>query len=209
MLYPHSSIFLIDDHKVVLDGLSFMLNKQENFHIVGKASDEDMAVKKISSLQKCPDIIITDFRLEHTTGLDVIKSLKSLDIDFKFIFLTMITDLHIINECWNSGCSAFISKSIEATKLIQIIKDVSGGKRYISQEHLNSLKQIKPNQSLSKREYEILEYILAGFSSKEISNMLFISKRTVDNHRFNILRKYNCKNTIQLLSKYKIEEIAS
>lgn len=209
MVYPTISIFLIDDHKVVLDGLSSLLDRQENFTLVGKATSEEIAIKKLSSLSQFPDIIITDYRLEERTGMDIINKLKGVNQGFKFIFLTMISDHHIVNECWNSGCGAYVCKSIEALELIQIINQVNQGGRYISSKHLNLIKNVDKIRSLSLRESEIMEYIKEGYSSKEISDCLHISKRTVDNHRFNILRKYNCKNTIQLLRKHKIEEIAS
>lgn len=208
MTYPYSTIFLIDDHKVVLDGLNFLLSKEAEFKIVGKASTQDMAIQKLKSLNEFPDIIICDYKLAETTGLEVIKEIIKINADFKFIFLTMVDNFHVIQDCWDFGCDGFISKSVDATILRRAIKTVVNGNRFISSDHLNIIKRSEKIKLLSQRETEILEYIKSGHSSKEISNLLYISKRTVDNHRFNILRKYNCKNTIQLLSKYKIEEIA-
>lgn len=209
MTYPATTIFLIDDHKVVLDGLSYLLSKESDFKIVGTANTQDMAIQKLKSLANFPDIILCDYKLNETTGIELIKEIKKIKADFRYIFLTMVDNFDIIHRCWQSDCGGFISKSIDGTVLKQAIHKVAAGDRYISRDHLFLIKSRKRNEVLSSREQEIIIYLKKGFSSKEISNVLYISKRTVDNHRLNILRKFNCKNTIQLLSKYNLEEIAS
>jgi len=201
-----NSIFIIDDHNLVIDGIRLIIQSDSRLEFVGYASSYNDAMTKLRALSKFPDVLICDYRLPDGTGDELASRLKEMNYNFKYIFLSMIMEGRIIRNCWRNGCDAFLGKNVHAKELLSAIQTVLKGKRYISREQSLLLKEDtgqRIEDVLSKREKEVLECILEGLPSKEIADKLSISKRTVDNHRQNILNKTGSRNTAGLVSNFR------
>jgi len=200
------SVFAIDDHQMVIDGIKLILQTDSTLNYAGSATNSKQALERLTSLPTFPDIIICDYKLGQDIGLELLEELQSLGYSFKYIILSMVMEGRIIRKCWEEGCNAFLGKNVSSVELLDTIKHIHAGKRYISSEQSLLLKK-KPSleKELSNREQEIFTYIVAGHSSKQIAEKLNISKRTVDNHRQNILKKTNSKNVVELISKTSTE----
>lgn len=192
------SVFVIDDHKVILSGLKMVIEYSEDLEFFGMASELEEAINKLEILDPIPDVILCDYHLGSSTGLDVLTELRRKNIQSKFIILSMIMEGKVIQSCWNAGCHGYLGKEMTASDMINAIKKVSEGSRYIGVQQARLLKsaegEISLNDVLSSRELEVYQMVLDGKSSLEISEELKVSKRTIDSHRRSILSKTNAKN---------------
>lgn len=196
-------VAMIDDHLILGQGLSQLLSINPSFEFIGFYSDTDM-IKSILSEQKI-DVILLDISVPPTNGIEFCKWLKQKYPSIKVVFLTMHFDSLIINRAMKSGGNGYITKDVDSTILFEAIMSVAEGKIYYSKNIENILLN-KPFQQasskkppiLSPRELEILNYIVKGFTSQEIAEKLFITTKTIDFHRSNLLVKFDSKNVAEL-----------
>jgi DNA-binding NarL/FixJ family response regulator len=211
-------ILLADDHAVVRNGIKLMLTQQKSFTpIIEEAEDgEEVMVKAKKDIY---DVILLDINLPKLNGIAVTKSLTKKSKNTKILALTMHKEDFVIKQMVAAGALGYLLKNTSLDELTKAILTVASSQRYYcneaSQAIINSALKETPaskninstidyNRVLSNREKEIMIYIAREFSSTEIANKLFLSKRTVDGHRKNIITKLDLKNTAGIV-KYAIQ----
>ncbi|MDX2413880.1 MAG: response regulator transcription factor [Bacteroidales bacterium] len=208
-------IVLADDHQLFRNGLKILLSAFKEFSVVGEAANGEEVLKIVSNCS-C-DIVLMDINMPVMDGIKATKQSLEINPDIKIIALSMYGEEEYYYRMVEAGAKGFILKDSDISEVKDAIYTVYKGGNYFSQELLyNVIQKIKTRESenkvanLSKREKEILFKICEGLSNQEIADTLFISKRTVDKHRANLLSKTNSKNTASLILysiKNKIIEI--
>lgn len=208
---------IVDDHTLFRNGLKLLINETPNLKIGSEASNGKEFLEKIS--QERPDIVLLDISMPEMDGIEAAEAALTQYPDLPIITLSMYGEEDYYFKMVSLGVKGFLLKNSDIAEVISAIETVCDGGSYFSQELLfnlvSSLKSsgesIVPSaQDISDREKEILLLICKGLSNQEIGDQLFISKRTVDKHRANILSKTSCKNTANLVVyaiKNKIVEI--
>lgn len=199
-------IFIVDDHQMVIDGINLMLEEKLGFTVVGETTQP---LSVIEMLQTIPvDILITDVGMPEMSGVELIRSVKSKFPTIKILALSMFGDSQIIAEMIDAGISGYILKNSGKKELIEALIKIAEGQNYYGHEiTLQLLKSFKRNQDeakLTDREIEIIRMIEKDMTTRDIAETLFISERTVETHRKNILHKTNTQTVVGLL-KYAYE----
>lgn len=208
-------IIIADDHPIFRGGLKQIISSEKSIEIIGEADNGDKALEIINELK--PDIAVLDIDMPKKTGLEVLRNLK--DSKTKIIFLTMYAEEDIFDEAMNLGIKGYVLKDSAVSDIIECIISVSNDNYYISPSVSNLLVNrrtktkslIKKNpelENLTKTEKNIIRFISENKTSKEIAEILFLSPRTVENHRANISNKLGLKGSHSLL-KFAIENKSS
>lgn len=206
-------IIIADDHPVFRDGLVNIISKEKDIQIIGEADNGEKAYEMIMELK--PDIAMLDIHMPRMTGLQILKELKKNKINVRTIFLTVYNDEDMFDEAMENGISGYVLKDSAVSDIVECIRKVASGNYYISPSVSNflvnrrdKLKKLESNKpaicELSKTELTVLKLIAEGKTSALIAEELFISPRTVENHRTNINNKLNLKGTHSLI-KFAIE----
>lgn len=197
-------IVLVDDHQMFRDGVKAVLYDESDIDIVGEVGKGKDLYKLLETIK--PDLIITDITMPDISGIEVTKHLSENFPDIKILILSMHSNEEFITKALRFGANGYLPKDTSMTELLEAIHTIHKGDNYynkeISDTILKSL-QKKPKEdhfnSLTKREKEIVKLVVDGLSNKEIADKLFISIRTVDSHKTNILQKLNLKSSIELV----------
>lgn len=201
------NIVLVDDHQILRDGLKNLIQQKANMHVVGEASDGREAIKLCEKLT--PDVVVTDISMPGLNGIEATKQILKNQPEIKVIGLSMHANKKFIQAMFNAGGYAYLLKDGDSNELITAITTVMQQKKYLSkninQEYLLFLKDISDLKKLSPRETEVLQLLAEGKSSKEIGELLFLSSKTIDVHRNNLMKKLDLF-TIPELTKYAIRE---
>jgi DNA-binding NarL/FixJ family response regulator len=201
-------ILLVDDHKLLRDGLRNIIEQRSNMHIIGEASDGREAIKVASKL--LPDVIVIDVAMPGMNGIEAAQQIHKNHPNIKIIGLSMHSGKQFIQGMFKAGAYGYLLKDGDSDELITAITTVVQNKKYLSkdinQEFLALLKKGKLLEKtyLSSREKEVLQLIAEGKSSKKIGEILFLSSKTIDVHRNNIMKKVDLF-TISELTKYAIQ----
>ena len=209
-------MFLVDDHKMIRDGIKFYLDDDDRFDIIGEANNGQEALAKIGINNKF-DVLITDIVMPQMDGIELVKNIiGGPSYEFKIIALTMLSETQHIKKMLNYGIQGYLLKSSGEEEIKRAITAVAEGGTYYSQEVttiiMNNLRGEKAKGSrmaleipLTPRETEVLHLIVKEYSNQEIGDELFISARTVDAHKRNLLEKTGAKN-VAGLALYAIEK---
>jgi DNA-binding NarL/FixJ family response regulator len=208
---------IVDDHQMVRDGIKTMLETNRSlfkFNIT-EAENGQQAILKTNNYDF--DIIIMDYQLPGMFGYEIINQIKLKKPYTKFLALSNYDEVSYVQKMLSAGATGFILKNIEPTQLINAISNVLKNKPYFSSEITSKLinaepieesKDIIKKYKLTKRELEVLIFIAQGFINEEISEKLFVSKRTIETHRQNLSKKLKVKNTAGLIkAAYKLKLI--
>lgn len=197
-------IYLVDDHKLFREGLKLLLSAQKFVHHIYEASNGKEFVENLSFVD-C-DVVLMDIDMPVMDGIEATERALAEHPDEKIITLSMHAEETFYFRMVEAGAKGFILKSADLDEVVAAIHVVCEGGSFFSQELLQHLvgslktsRHDQPEELLSDREKEILLLICKGLSNQEIGDRLFISKRTVDKHRANILEKTGCKNTANLV----------
>ncbi|TSD62990.1 response regulator transcription factor [Inquilinus sp. KBS0705] len=200
------SIFIVDDHQMVIDGLKLIINTIDGFEIVGESNGALQALDKLEHVS--PDILLTDVSMPEMSGIELTRIVKKKYPHIKVIALSMFSESQVVAEMIDAGIAGYILKNTGKQELIEALNKVADGQNYFGQDiTLQLMKSFKRNQEesrLTDREIEIIRMIEQDFGNKQIADILFISERTVETHRKNILRKTNTQSVVGLL-KYAYE----
>ncbi len=200
------SILLVDDHKLIRESWSFILNSDKRFEVIGETSDAAEAVEIAKTLK--PRIVLMDINMSPVNGFETTKQVRKVSPTSKIIGISMHTMPAYARKMLQMGAVGYVTKNSSKDELLAAIIEVNDGKKYICDEVKNILAQqeleddgVKTDLNLlSKRELDIVKLIREGLSSKEIAVRLDISLKTVEVHRYNILKKLNLKNTAALVN---------
>lgn len=202
-------ILIVDDHQMFIDGLKSLLRKQDKFIVVAESLNGKEALNVIT--KEKIDIILCDISMPEMDGIELTKIVKEKYPEIKIIILSMHNDPAVVSEIMMAEAEGYILKNTGKKELFDALSKVANNGTYYSNEVISVVMQTlksekKPVEEiklLSEREIEILKLIVEELSSEQIADKLFISKRTVDTHRINILTKTNCKTIVGLI-KYAI-----
>ena len=199
-------IALVDDHSLFRRGLKMLLTSYSDFEVVAEASSGEEFLELMDAAQ--PDVVFMDYSMGGMNGAETTERALERMPELKVISLTMFGDNAYYSRMASSGAKGFLLKDSEFDEVVEAVSTVCDGGTYFSALLLESISQslrsveglpIDEHDMLSDREVEILVGICQGLSTQEIADRLFISKRTVDKHRANILEKSGCKNTASLV----------
>jgi len=199
-------VFLADDHKILRESLVILLSQKENIQVVGEAGDGQDAYQKITELK--PDVAVLDISIPRLNGLDLAARLKNELPEVRTIILTMHKTEEYVTKALRSGVRGYVLKDNALEELIECIETVSAGKMFLSQDvtgfvvdgFLSGLRDTGiQTEAVSSREREILQLLAEGKSNKDISEELYLSIKTVETHRANIMRKLGLRNLADLV----------
>ena len=210
---PRRRILIVDDHWAVVEGIKAVLLSHPGFEVVGEAFSGLEAVEKAASLK--PDIVIMDISIPDLNGIDATIKIKTFDPGIHIIVFTMHSQKQYVVDFFKAGISAYVLKEDPVSDLILAINTASNGGTYFSRsapavlvDYIQELEETKGSKSglenLSCRELEVFRLLAGGKPIKEIADELYISPKTVESHKYNILAKLNA-HTITDLTKIAIK----
>jgi len=207
-LHATINVLIADDHTMFADGIESLLKVEEKINVIGKCFDGASIFDVLPNQQV--DVLLLDVNLPKMNGIEVCKKLSSDYPKVRVLALSMYNEESFISEILNNGASGYILKNTGRTELLNAIHKVYAGESYFSKEVtqtiMNSLvrseqaeqkKKVIPK--ISRREKEVLKLIVAEHTTQEIGEKLFISLKTVESHRSNLLAKLNARNTAGLV----------
>jgi DNA-binding NarL/FixJ family response regulator len=205
-------ILIVEDHKLITQAWKMILESQENFKVIAEADNAKDAYELCIGYR--PDIVLMDINLKESNGIDATATITNSLPKTKIIGLSLHSDISIVKRLISVGAKGYLSKNCDRSEMIEAIHKVFAGEIYIAAEikdrYFSSMMQVQSENAeakkeLTTKEIEIIKLISTGMTSKEIGDKLFISSRTVDTHRHNILKKLDIPNAAQL-SRWAIEK---
>jgi len=209
-------ILIADDHALIRDGVRSLLSKNKELVVAGEASNGTDAVEMYHTLK--PDLMILDISMPDINGMEVAQRILKSDTEAKIIILSMYDDEDYIDQCMEYGVKGYVVKNETGDELDFAVKNVLKGQNYFSSQvqkvifrkyssHVSRRKQKESDVKLTSREVEIIRLIAEGFTSQQMADKLFISPRTVETHRANLMKKLIAKNAIELVRKAREMQI--
>lgn len=202
-----TTIVLADDHHVVRQGLRALLKAEPDFAIAGEASDGLEAVRLVERLQ--PDVLVLDVMIPSLNGLEVTRQVTKRSPKTRVVILSMHANEAYVLEALRNGATGYVLKDATAADLVQAVREVAAGRRYLSpplseqaiEAYVHKAKEAPLDRydTLTTREREVLQLAAEGLTSAEIAARLFISPRTVEVHRANLMRKLGCHTKADLI----------
>jgi DNA-binding NarL/FixJ family response regulator len=200
------SVLLVDDHKLIRESWNLLLSTDDRFEIVGETSDVEQATAVAASRK--PQVVLMDINMTPVNGFEATKQVLKQSPHSQVIGVSMHSMPAYARRMFQVGARGYVTKNSSKDELFQAIEEVVAGNKYICEEIKNILAHQELDEdseypdmnSLSKREIEVVSQIRQGFSSKEIAQRLEISLKTVEVHRYNILKKLKLKNTAALVN---------
>ena len=210
-------ILIADDHSVVRSGLRQLLKTSADFSVVGEASSGDEAIEQVKKYK--PDIAILDISMPGMNGIDATRIIKQDSDGTKVLILTIHESEDYVLQMVRAGASGYLLKNAGKEELFNAVRAIVAGERFFSpgisklmvEEFIRRANKTAPKtpppntEALTKREIEVLKMIAGGLSNQQIADKLFISDRTVDTHRTNLMEKLKIHETAGLV-KYAIEK---
>ncbi len=203
-------ILIVDDHPLFREGVVTMLKKVPGYQVVGEASSGEEGIKQTQKLHS--GLVLMDISLPDMNWIDATRRIRSTLPDIKVIMLSVHTKVNFITDAFRAGAFGYITKDVTGEKLLECIDTVMKSEYYMdkSVSHIvardllaaqdkGGKMNVSGYETLAEREQEIMRLIAEGRSTKQISQQLFISQKTVENHRANIFSKLNIHSTMELV----------
>ena len=201
------SIVLADDHGIVRQGLWSLLEAEPDFNIIGEAADGLEAAQLAERLQ--PDVLVTDLMMGSTNGLEVIRQVNRRSPKTNVVIFSMYGNEAYVLEALRSGAKAYVLKESSSEELIAGIRQAAAGQHYLSSPlseraiegyvQKTEAATLDPYDTLTTREREVLHLVAQGTTSTDIATQLYLSRRTVETHRANLMRKLGLHSRAELL----------
>lgn len=216
------NIMLVDDHALVRQGIKSLLEDEDNLVVIGEASSGKEVLEKLKT--NLPDLLIIDIKMPKMTGIELVQLLDKESLPTRFLMLSMHDSEEYVLQSVDAGAHGYLLKDASRNEFLKAIQTVCEGGLYfsgdISQYLVNRYRQKGttplvessttlpvekiPSVSLTKRETQILKLAASGLTNQEIADELGKSKRTVEAHRFNLMKKLEVKNLMELVRKGKL-----
>jgi len=200
MTHSPIRILLADDHKMLRDGLRALLEGEGDMQVIAEAGTVDDTVR--IAAEKLPDIIVMDLGMPGGSGLDAIRRIRQKGLAVRIVVLSMHSGREMVMEALQAGSDGYVPKSTAHTDLIQAIRTVHTGKRFLHpdaatalvDELLDKQEESKMTELLSDRELDVIKLTAMGFTSREIGEKLALSPKTVDTYRERAMQKLNIES---------------
>ncbi len=207
-------VFLADDHAVVREGLTLLLDTQAGITVVGEAADGRKAVRQVERL--CPDVVVMDIAMPGMNGIEATAQIRNICPSTQVVILSMHSSAEHILRALRAGALGYLLKESAGKELIQAVQTVYGGRRYLSRQIAESViddyisgspaTQAKNLlESLSSREREVLQLVAEGKSSTEIAEVLYLSPKTIETYRSRLMHKLGISDLPGLV-KFAIQQ---
>lgn len=213
-------VVLADDHVIVRNGLKALLESEPEITVIGEASDGKEALEVVKNLK--PDVVILDISMPLLNGIETARQIHKSGSSSKCLMLSMYDNEAYVLQSIESGASGYLLKDSEKEELLKAIKEIAQGKKYFSSPVANILadnylnkraKEPRPepkgvnDYELTRKEVQILQLVAQGFSNKDIAEKLGKSIRTVETQRFNLMKKLDVKNVVELVNFVKENKV--
>ncbi|MCD9015862.1 response regulator [Parachryseolinea silvisoli] len=209
-------ILIADDHAMVRDGVKNLIRQNKEYTVIGEASNGRQAIEQFETL--APDLLILDISMPDLNGMEVAREVLNKNPLASIIILSMYDDEEYVSRCLEIGVKGYVVKNESGSELEYAIKSVLQGKNYFSRQAQDVIfkkyshavtkkKQREELIRLTPREVEIIRLIAEGLTSQQMADKLFISPRTVETHRANLMKKVGVKNAIELVKKVQQLEL--
>lgn len=199
------TILLVDDHALVRKGLRSLFDTQPDFEVIGEASDGFEAMRQMDELK--PDLVLMDLSMPKMDGIAAIGQVKRKSPDTKVLVITMHMDRNYLAPALKQGADGYLLKGADPDELFLACRSVSAGRSFVSSEISEQLiegylsgaeEAATPLDLLTAREMEVMKLVAEGHTNKEVGELLFISHKTVDKHRSNLMKKLDIHNVREL-----------
>jgi len=199
------SVFLVDDHRVLRDGLRILLESQEDIDVIGEAEDGNKAIKGI--LRVKPDVAVMDITMPELNGIDAARTIHETLPETGIVILSIHSDLEHVFRALQAGAQGYLLKESAGSEVISAVRAVYLGRRYLSptirdsvmEAYLDNRQIQSPLELLSMREKEVLQLTVEGFPSAEIAEKLSLSSKTVDTYRSRLMAKLGVRDLPELV----------
>ncbi len=208
-----TKILLVDDHKILRDGICSIVKGYPDMEVIGEAADGKAALRLVEELS--PDVVIMDISMPDLNGIDATRRIIADHPKIKVIALSMHHDKQFVSEIFKAGASGYLLKDCAFDELEHAVRIVMDGKTYMNPQIASLVIESLVNQPqatspksfslLTDREREVLQLIAEGQSTKEIASKLSVSAKTIESHRRQVMGKLNIRNVAEL-TKYAIRE---
>ena len=207
---PKHKILIADDHAMVRDGVRNLVHQNKDLTVIGEATSGNETLELFDKLK--PDLLILDISMPDINGMEVSKAILARNPDANIVILSMYQDDDYISRCLEYGVKGYVVKNESGSELDFAIRSVLQGKNYFSRQaqdvifkkysqNVTRRKVADDEIKLTKREVEIVKLIADGLTSQQMADKLFISHRTVETHRANLMKKMGARNAIDLVRK--------
>jgi DNA-binding NarL/FixJ family response regulator len=204
------SILIIDDHPLFREGLKAIIEHDSKFEVVGEAGTGREGLRMVKKLK--PDLVLVDISLPDQSGIELTREIRSLLSDTRVMIISMHSKIDYIAEAFQAGATGYVVKESASERLLHALEYVSRGEYFldssVSQEVVKKLMESPAREAkitnaaygtLTPREQEVMRLLAEGLSSKQVAEKLFISPKTVENHRSNIMSKLGLHSTVELI----------
>jgi two-component system response regulator NreC len=201
------TIMLADDHPVVLQGLRTLLEAESDFRVIGEARDGLETVRLVARLQ--PNVLVLDLSLPGLHGLEVTREVRKRTPQTHVMIFSMHANEAYVRQALKNGASGYVLKDCGAAVLVRAIREVAAGRRYLRPQlaaraidaYAEYAPDVMPNQykKLTSREREVLQLVAEGHTNVQVAARLFISPRTVETHRANLMHKLDLRTSASLV----------
>lgn len=201
---------IVDDHPLFREGVKTLIERTPHFKVVGEAGNGQEALAMVKALR--PDLVLMDLSLPDQSGIEVTRQIRTFLMDTRVLIVSMHSKVDLITKAFQAGATGYVVKESATEKLVQALEAVSKGEYFLdtslSQKVVSKLANASAKasnsadgryESLTPREQEVLRLLVEGLSAKEIADKLFISPKTVENHRTNIMNKLDIHSTMALV----------
>ncbi len=209
-MHKKKTVLIVDDHPLFREGLKSLLAGHSGFEVIGEAGTGNEALLKAEKLR--PDLVVMDLSLPDKSGIGVTRSMRDLLPETRIMMLSMHSKIEYITEAFQAGATGYVVKESASEKLIECLETVSKGEYFIdgSLSHAVAKNLMESGEkaakitdagysTLTSREQQVMRLIAEGLTTKKIAKKLFISPKTVENHRTNIMNKLEVHSTMELV----------
>jgi DNA-binding NarL/FixJ family response regulator len=204
-----SSVFIVDDHPIVRQGLAALINREPDLTVCGDAEEASSALRRIEQMK--PDVIVVDISLNGPDGLDLLKDIRSRDSKLPVLILSMLDELSYAERALRAGASGYIMKQEATERVLVAIRRILGGEIYVSDRMANRMlhrfvggRHVEPRSpiaDLTDRELEVFRLIGAGQGTRQIAEELHISVKTVESYQAHIKEKLSLRGARELVQR--------